>query len=1019
MSATLRLPSERARIENIRNARTMPRQSIRPLKILGLVVAGVAVLAIVSAAVLLATFDPNQYKGYVTRWAEQRTGRSLSIDGDLRLKLFPWLAIETGGIEVGNAPGFGAAPFATIERASAEVKLWPLLAKRIEVGSVDIDGLHLDLAVDGNGRTNWDDLLERDAGAAASPGGADRAGGADGAGSESTTAGADAGGATRDGAPAPGWLDALDIAGVAVDDSTVRWSDPSGLRYEIAVKSLASTAIRAGQPTHVKADLDIRDARSGRTYGITTQTAATLGASDVELRDTTADLELASAGSVIGTGRFTAASIDVLRDGSLRLGATNLLAKIAGDRSLDLGAAWSTASYEPAAGTARIENLSTRVNGIDAAWQLDIDGLPSAAVIEGSAQVAAAAAASMLELLDLAPPPGVAPADLGAVDLAARFRAKLAATTNPAGDAAAAAPPFALESLEIEKIDGAWRAMKLTGSASLTAGAASTGARRLSANIEIPAFTADDTLRKIVAANLPAGLDAAALQRVAFSGRIEADLDGSRFALSDARAELLGATLTGNIEAVPQGKGRLYRGAIKAPRFPPEAFAKFLGKTLSPKIAPTELGMLSLDMGFSYDAAADSAMIEPLTFEAFGLSASGKVAAANVTGTPVLEGDARVPSFSPRDLLRRFGQPAPATSDPKTLQSASIATHFRIDGGRGRFTAMTLALDDSRITGDFTVAGVRNPDYRFALAIDHIDVDRYLPPPSSKAQAGAPTAGDIELPAEALGNLKLDGTIKVGRLELANLDLDEVSTAIAVGNGEAHLTNAGAKLYGGRFDGAFDVKAAGEQPGLTLTGKAQSLDLGALIAALTRSPANVSGKGDFDLSLSGRGATVIDNVKTAGGRVAFSMKDGAIAGFNLGRSLCSVYNSLQKVPGPADRPKVTSYEVISGTADVANGVASSKDLLARASFMDVTGKGQLDLAAQRLDYGVEAKLTGKIDIPGCESMEGLIGESIPLTLRGTLTDPSISPDFSAIIQRRLKNEVKERLQERLLKGLLK
>jgi AsmA protein len=332
---------------------------------------------------------------------------------------------------------------------------------------------------------------------------------------------------------------------------------------------------------------------------------------------------------------------------------------------------------------------------------------------------------------------------------------------------------------------------------------------------------------------------------------------------------------------------------------------------------------------------------------------------------------------------------------------------------------MTVALDDSRITGDFTVAGVRNPDYRFALAIDRIDVDRYLPPPASKAQAGAPTAGDIELPAEALGNLKLDGTIKVGRLELANLDLDDVSTAIAVGNGEAHLTNAGAKLYGGRFDGSFDVKTAGAQPGLTLTGKAQSLDLGALIAALTRGPANVSGKGDFDLALTGSGATVIENVKTAGGRVAFSMKDGAIEGFNLGRTLCSVYNSLQKVPGPADQPKVTRYQVISGTADVANGVASSKDLLARAPFMDVTGNGKLGLATQRLDYSVEAKLTGKIDIAGCETMEGLIGESIPLTLRGTVTDPSISPDFSAIIQRRLKNEVKELLQERLLRGLLK
>src|SRR5690606_13942083 len=101
--------------------------------------------------------------------------------------------------------------------------------------------------------------------------------------------------------------------------------------------------------------------------------------------------------------------------------------------------------------------------------------------------------------------------------------------------------------------------------------------------------------------------------------------------------------------------------------------------------------------------------------------------------------------------------------------------------------------------------------------------------------------------------------------------------------------------------------------------------------------------GSFDLSLSGRGSKVIDNVASASGNVSFSLTDGAIDGFNLGRTLCAVYNASQKLPSPAQAPASTQYQAIRGTARVAAGVAESQDLLARASFMDVTGRGRLHL----------------------------------------------------------------------------
>ena len=176
---------------------------------------------------------------------------------------------------------------------------------------------------------------------------------------------------------------------------------------------------------------------------------------------------------------------------------------------------------------------------------------------------------------------------------------------------------------------------------------------------------------------------------------------------------------------------------------------------------------------------------------------------------------------------------------------------------------------------------------------------------------------------------------------------------------------------------------------------------------------NFSGTGSFDLSLAGKGRTVIENVQTAGGNVSFEMAGGAIKGFNLGRTLCSAYNVTQRAPAPPQQPALTAYESISGSAAVAAGTATSNDLLARTSFMDINGAGTLGLVEQRLDYELDATLTGSIGIPNCETLDAFVGGALPFRIRGTVTEPEITPDFSKLVREQLREEIRDRLQDRV------
>lgn len=136
---------------------------MRPLRIAAYIAAGL--IAIIAVALLLVVLfvDPNDYRDDIERLVEQKTGRELALSGDLKLSVFPWIALESGPASLGDAPGFGPEPFVSIKEARIGVRLLPLLRGKVEVGNVRLVGARILLITDERGRDNWADLGARDA----------------------------------------------------------------------------------------------------------------------------------------------------------------------------------------------------------------------------------------------------------------------------------------------------------------------------------------------------------------------------------------------------------------------------------------------------------------------------------------------------------------------------------------------------------------------------------------------------------------------------------------------------------------------------------------------------------------------------------------------------------------------------------------------------------------------------------------------------------------------------------------
>jgi len=130
----------------------------KPLKYLGLALGGVVVLLVAVVLVFALTFDPNRYKDDIERMAKERTGRTLKLQGELKLAFFPSLGASVAAATLSERGS--NREFVALQSAHASVKLMPLLRGQVIVDAVRVTGLKAQIVKNKDGTYNFSDLLE-------------------------------------------------------------------------------------------------------------------------------------------------------------------------------------------------------------------------------------------------------------------------------------------------------------------------------------------------------------------------------------------------------------------------------------------------------------------------------------------------------------------------------------------------------------------------------------------------------------------------------------------------------------------------------------------------------------------------------------------------------------------------------------------------------------------------------------------------------------------------------------------
>ena len=117
----------------------------------------VLVVAVCGLFAFILSFNADAYKSDLQLLVKERTNRELTIAGELKVELFPKLAIRVRQVSLSEAGR--AERFALIDDLRASMAIWPLLKNQIVIDELAASGIRASLARARDGTLSIDDLV--------------------------------------------------------------------------------------------------------------------------------------------------------------------------------------------------------------------------------------------------------------------------------------------------------------------------------------------------------------------------------------------------------------------------------------------------------------------------------------------------------------------------------------------------------------------------------------------------------------------------------------------------------------------------------------------------------------------------------------------------------------------------------------------------------------------------------------------------------------------------------------------
>jgi AsmA protein len=349
----------------------------------------------------------------------------------------------------------------------------------------------------------------------------------------------------------------------------------------------------------------------------------------------------------------------------------------------------------------------------------------------------------------------------------------------------------------------------------------------------------------------------------------------------------------------------------------------------------------------------------------------------------------------------------------------SIGGMAGIDG-RGAQWSLQGALNNNRFdsSGNASFAGTV-PTLQAYARFDRLDLNELLAPNTAAASAAATPAAPADTPVglDALTAVNGRFALSAGLLKFRQYDIADAKVDAALDSGTLRVTRLSGNSWGGSIDGSGSADAKSKRIGVKLV--ANGIDARAMLKDVAGKDL-LEGTGRVSADLTTSGATLGALRSNLAGAAAVQLRDGAVRGVNLARTLRQAKAALslkQDAITKASATEKTDFSELTASARIEGGVARSDDLDLKSPFLRIGGSGKFDIGAGRIDYVARTTVASSPTGQDGAELAALRGVTVPVQLSGPFDAIDWKVQWSGVAAAAVENRLKDKLADKL--GLAK
>lgn len=395
------------------------------------------------------------------------------------------------------------------------------------------------------------------------------------------------------------------------------------------------------------------------------------------------------------------------------------------------------------------------------------------------------------------------------------------------------------------------------------------------------------------------------------------------------------------------------------------------------------------------------------------MSLNGRV--TDAAGNPTFDLSIGVKPFSPRTLVAALGQTFPIeTADPMALDKVALKMKLK-----GIPTALSLAdgaltLDDTEAAFSGKTEAFSRPVLVLRMKMNHIDLDRYLPPDDrattkKDAEAGIPEKVKEKTDYGPLRRLVLDANVQIEKLKVAKANMENVQAVIKAKSGLIQAT-VKSDMYRGVVSSHTQFNVTSEIPKTSVKLEVKDLKVNPLLRDML-SKDILEGATEARMQLSMVGTETAAVKKSLSGRGQLRFKDGALKGVDLASMARNVKSAFGLAKAGGKKPR-TDFSELFIPFDISRGLVRTGGAKMASPFIRVSAEGQADLFKETLDFRINPRLVGTLKGQG--DTQSRSGITVPVAVSGTFASPIFAPDLEGVA----KGKIQELVKPEGLKSLL-